>query len=88
MYHFIVNPHARSGLGQKVWTDLENVLKNKKIEYQVFFTKYQKHATSIANEITSDPPQNTIWFRQWRKLHGQQVHQLLQGSNLLKIHTT
>lgn len=60
MYHFIVNPHARSGLGQKVWTDLENVLKNKKIEYQVFFTKYQKHATSIANEITSDGQEHTL----------------------------
>lgn len=29
MYTFIVNPHARSGLGQKVWNELETILKRK-----------------------------------------------------------
>ena len=29
MYTFIVNPHARSGLGQKVWNELETILKKK-----------------------------------------------------------
>ena len=54
MYTFIVNPQARSGLGQKVWTELEKILKRRAISYQVFFTRYQKHATAIAEEITSD----------------------------------
>lgn len=60
MYNFIVNPNARSGLGQSVWNDLEAILKKEKIEYQVFFTKYQKHATSIVREITSDGEEHTI----------------------------
>lgn len=53
MYSFIVNPNARSGLGQKVWNELEAILQKEKIAYQVYFTKYQKHATSITREITS-----------------------------------
>ena len=30
MYIFIVNPHARSGLGHVVWDELESILKNAK----------------------------------------------------------
>lgn len=60
MYTFIVNPHARSGLGQKVWNELEVILKDKNIEYEVFFTKYQKHATNITSQITSDESEHTI----------------------------
>ena len=60
MYHFIVNPNARSGLGHKMWNELENILKTQKISYEVFFTKYQRHATSIANKITSDGEEHTI----------------------------
>ena len=43
MYNFIVNPNARSGLGQSVWNELEAILRKENIEYQVFYTKYQKH---------------------------------------------
>lgn len=60
MYHFIVNPNARSGLGGKVWKELEKKLKDKNITYQVYFTKYQKHATSITREITSDGNEHTV----------------------------
>ena len=60
MYTFIVNPNARSGLGQSVWSELEKILKKEKIEYEVFFTKYQKHATNIVHEITSDGKEHTI----------------------------
>ena len=60
MYTFIVNPNARSGLGQKVWNKLETILKNEKVDYEVFFTKYQKHATKITAEITSDGNEHTI----------------------------
>lgn len=60
MYNFIVNPNARSGLGQKVWKDLETILKNENVEYQVFFTKYQRHATTIVQEITSDDSEHII----------------------------
>ncbi len=60
MYTFIVNPNARSGLGQKVWNELEHILKTKKIPYEVFFTKYQKHASQIASQITSDGKEHII----------------------------
>lgn len=60
MYHFIVNPNARSGLGKKIWKDLEQTLRSKKIEYKVYYTKYQKQATAIAKEITSDGEEHTI----------------------------
>ena len=60
MYNFIVNPNARSGLGKSVWNDLEAILKEKHIEYQVFCTKYQKHATKITNDLTSDGKEHII----------------------------
>lgn len=60
MYTFIVNPNARSGLGKKVWNELENILKEKKVPYEVFFTKYQTQATAITSEITSDGEEHTI----------------------------
>lgn len=60
MYNFIVNPNARSGLGQSVWNELEAILKKEKIEYKVFFTKYQRHATAIVRDITSDNEEHTI----------------------------
>ena len=60
MYHFIVNPNARTGLGAAVWKDVENKLKEEQIEYEVHFTKYQRHATKIVGEITSDGEEHTI----------------------------
>lgn len=60
MYNFIVNPNARSGLGQSVWNELEAILKKENVEYQVFYTKYQKHATKIVREITSDDEEHII----------------------------
>lgn len=60
MYTFIVNPNARSGLGQTVWNDLEHVLKKKQIAYEVYFTKYQKHASHITSQITSDGKEHII----------------------------
>lgn len=60
MYTFIVNPNARSGLGHKVWVDIEHVLKERSVDYQVYFTKYQRHATAIAKELTSDGKEHTL----------------------------
>ncbi|MBQ2986793.1 MAG: diacylglycerol kinase family lipid kinase [Tyzzerella sp.] len=60
MYNFIVNPNARSGLGQSVWNDLEAILQKENIEYQVYYTKYQKHATAIVRDITSNGEENII----------------------------
>lgn len=60
MYTFVVNPNARSGMGQKIWDKLEVVLKRKNITYEVFFTQYQKHATHIIYNVTSDGEEHTI----------------------------
>ena len=54
MYTFITNPNARSGLGHKIWSQLEVILKNRSIPYEVHFTRYQRHATLLVRDITSD----------------------------------
>lgn len=60
MYTFIVNPNARSGLGVKVWGRLESELLQRGVKYQVYQTKYQRHATSIVKELTSDGCRHTL----------------------------
>ena len=60
MYTFIVNPNARSGRGAKVWSSLEEVLKERMVEYQVLFTKYQNHATKLVEKLTSTGEECTI----------------------------
>lgn len=60
MYLFIVNPNSRSGLGRKVWNEVEVVLKEQNIDYQVFFTKYQRHAIQIVESLTSDGQEHTL----------------------------
>lgn len=60
MYTFIVNPNARSGLGQKLWLLVEADLKERGAKYQVFFTKYQRHATMIVQNLTSDLNLHTL----------------------------
>lgn len=35
MYDFIVNPNARSGLGGRIWKELEQLLKEQKAEHGV-----------------------------------------------------
>lgn len=52
MYHFIVNPNARSGRGRQVWEQLEIILKDRGTDYQVFFTRYQNHAVKYVRELT------------------------------------
>lgn len=60
MYTFIINPNARSGLGRKVWNELEEILKKQQVPYQAYFTKYQRHATQLVKELTSDQKEHTI----------------------------
>lgn len=38
MYYFIINPNSRSGKGALIWRDLENILRERNIKYQTFFT--------------------------------------------------
>ena len=54
MYSFIINPNARSGKGLRAWKLIEKRLEEKSVPYQVFFTKYQGHATQIARTLTQE----------------------------------
>lgn len=59
-YTFIVNPNARSGMGRRLWNQIEPVLQQRKISYQVFQTKYRQHATRIVRDLTADDCRHTI----------------------------
>ena len=39
MYDFIVNPNARSGLGGRIWKELEQLLKEQSIGYILLNTR-------------------------------------------------
>lgn len=60
MYTFIVNPNARTGLGLKVWKQLEAVLKARNIPFQAFLTRYPGHASEFACELTKDSDEKTL----------------------------
>ena len=47
MYYFIINPNSRSGKGALIWRDLENILRERNIKYQTFFTEYKGHAVLL-----------------------------------------
>ena len=51
MYAFIVNPNSRSGLGLKIWEQLELILKERHIDYQIYFTRRPGHGTKLAAQI-------------------------------------
>lgn len=59
-YTFIVNPNSRSGLGYRLWKQIEPVLKERTVNYEVHFTKYRRHATKLVRELTSDGKHHTI----------------------------
>ena len=42
IYHFIVNPRARSGLGEMLWKQLEPELCRKRIDYQIHLTTQER----------------------------------------------
>ena len=59
-YYFIINPKARSGMGERVWKALEPEVRKRRIEYLSFLTKRRKHAEKIAAKITGDGGEYTI----------------------------
>ncbi len=59
MYFFIVNPKSRSGLGKKIWNQIEAILLQKNISYKVFFTRYPHHATKIAKNLSQNNKSQT-----------------------------
>lgn len=59
-YTFIVNPHARSGMGDVIWKELEPELKKRQVEYECHQTCYATHATKLVAKITEDGNVHTL----------------------------
>lgn len=59
-YDFIVNPKARSGMGEMIWRMLEPELKKRRVVYRVHMTRKQRHAEKIAEKITADGGRHTV----------------------------
>ena len=59
MYYFIINPNSRSGKGALIWRDLENILRERNIKYQTFFTEYKGHAVKLSASITASIPEDS-----------------------------
>lgn len=59
-YTFIVNPQSRSGRGGMIWKLVEPELKKERVDYEVYFTKYARHATELAAEITADDKEHRL----------------------------
>lgn len=60
MYHFILNPSARSGRGLLLWKKVEAELTREKVEYETHFTDHRRHATEIASELTRNGEETTL----------------------------
>ena len=60
MYYFIVNPTSKTGLGEKYWKRVQKVLEEKKIKYEVRFSKKVGHVEEIVRELTTDSKENRI----------------------------
>lgn len=54
MYHFIINPHSKTGRAMNYWKELSSILDDRKILYTAYFTKKRKDATKIAEKICKD----------------------------------
>lgn len=53
MYHFIVNPHSRTGRGEDIWKMVKKELIRLNVEYRVTLTMCVGHARQIARELSS-----------------------------------
>lgn len=60
MYHFIVNPTSKTGLGEKYWQRVKTVLDEKKIEYKVIFSKKAGHVEEIVRKLTTETKKDKV----------------------------
>ena len=51
MLYFIVNLTSRSGMGAKIWDEVEAELKRQKVPYELYETRYKGHAKELAQMI-------------------------------------
>ncbi|MBQ8412531.1 MAG: acylglycerol kinase family protein, partial [Lachnospiraceae bacterium] len=55
MIYFIVNGTARSGEGLNIWKQVRSHLKRQGVVFKAFETKYEGHATILAEKICKLP---------------------------------
>ena len=60
MYHIIVNPEGGKGKSLKALAKVEQILKDRNVEYVVHKTEYPRHATEITRELSATPDTNII----------------------------
>ena len=60
MFHIIVNPQGGKGKSLKALAKVEQILKDKNVEYQVHKTEYAGHATEISRELSKTPDTKII----------------------------
>ncbi len=53
MFFFLVNPASKSGHGMKVWNTVSNYLNERKVEYEVFYSKRPGHMQQLMYDICS-----------------------------------
>lgn len=58
MYHFIINLHAKSKLGYKIWKEIERQLEEQQFPYKKYFTNEAGHASEVARQITTKDEQS------------------------------
>lgn len=51
MLYFIVNSTSRSGMGAKIWDEVETELKKQKVPYELYETRYKGHAKELAQMV-------------------------------------
>lgn len=55
MLYFIVNPTSRTGKGLEIWKSVKQYLKEHNIPFKAVDTKYEGHATELAEELCTLP---------------------------------
>ena len=60
MYYFVVNPASRSGKGLKIWEKTEEILKEKKIEYESYILTAPGEAREMAQFLSLNKTPCTV----------------------------
>lgn len=53
MYYIIVNPASKSGKGAVIWTQIEQILNERSIEYQVFFSREAGQVIKLVQDLSA-----------------------------------
>jgi YegS/Rv2252/BmrU family lipid kinase len=74
MWYFIINPHSGSGKSKQKWAEIQVLLEARKIPYQVSFSAYTNHPTTLALEAIQNG------HRQLAAIGGDgTIHEVIEG---------